>query len=98
MSQKKPADFGDLSRNVLYCQCTGDCKAVMCVGCLPNTGELFVGAVNASSWTVNDKHKKMKRSVDFYQLTQKWQKQLHRAVTLVQSYDLTSRGWALARR
>ena len=43
-SQKKTADFGDLSRNMPYCQCTlpyGDCKAVMHVGCLPNCGELF---------------------------------------------------------
>ena len=24
-----------------YCQCTGDCKAVMSVGCLPNSAELF---------------------------------------------------------
>ena len=31
MSQKKTADFGDLSRN----------KVVMCVGCLLNCGELF---------------------------------------------------------
>ena len=43
-SQKKTADFGDLSRNMPYCQCTlpyGNCKAVMCVGCLPNCGELL---------------------------------------------------------
>ena len=27
--------------------CTSDCKMVMCVGCLPNSGELFVGTANA---------------------------------------------------
>ena len=44
--RKKPADFGDLSSNMPYCQCTGDCIAVMCVGCLPNSGELFAGTAN----------------------------------------------------
>ena len=42
--RKKQADFGDLSRNMPYCQCTlpyGDCKAIMHVGSLPNCGELF---------------------------------------------------------
>ena len=41
---EKTADFGDLSRNMPYCQCTlpyGDCKAIMHVGSLPNYGELF---------------------------------------------------------
>ena len=68
MSLKKTADFGDLSRNMPYCQCTlpyGDCKAVMCVGCLPNSGELFAGTVNAHHRLSMTSINKWKESVDF---------------------------------
>ena len=64
--QKEPAYFGDLSRNMPYCQCTltyGDCKAVVCVCCLPNCGELFTDFwcpqrlvdMKSSNDAVNDK-------------------------------------------
>ena len=65
------------------------------------SGELFAGTANAHHGLSMTSINKSNESVDFYliaQLTQKWQNQLHRAVNLVQSYDLTSRGWALARR